>query len=133
MNDSIMLSDEILNIIAPGHGDNTEIKFDDYGTLHVIERNEDGGIIKDWPVVDTSVLGEKEIPTVKDELQECEMKTRQANVRFRFLMLTLGLILAVGITITCGVFPQEYISVLYVLLIVFTLSVFYIYLRWLKK
>lgn len=48
-NDSaeLQLSKEIQNIVAPDVKGPVEVKFDGYGTLHILERNDDGGLVSD--------------------------------------------------------------------------------------
>lgn len=43
------LSPELLEAISPGVSkENAQLKFDDAGTLHVLERNADGKLLKDY-------------------------------------------------------------------------------------
>lgn len=104
----IMLSDDLINQLEVTSGDKLpsdasrqEIKFDAKGTLHMMCRNDDGKLIKDYPVKNTpeNIITPSYYNEVKSDYnkqhEEFLKQNRKSNTILSILVITLGL-LAVG-------------------------------------
>ena len=89
----LQLGEDIQNYIAPNVQGSVEVKFDGYGTLHVMERDDDGKLIRD------SFFGKREdvINEPKHEvtnMDKLETLTRK-NARLRTAVVIRNVAIAV--------------------------------------
>lgn len=91
MND-FELSPELLKAIAPDvNPEKVQIKFDDRGTLHVLQRGDNGQLIKDYALnhIEESIK-EDNGPSKSDRLNELRSRNRTWRRLFRFMLLSIG-------------------------------------------
>jgi len=88
--DGIMLSKELLNAIAPGASQRAYLKFDDYGTLHILDRNEDGSLRKDYYVEKVIEQEGYSGPSRKEEMDAVIRKKKYYNGLFIFALVGLA-------------------------------------------
>lgn len=83
MDDNIVLSKELIQTIAPEcKAENPQIKFDDYGTLHVLERASDGALLHDYPVLKDDYKFEQPLTPKSKELDASMGKTKKLKRKF---------------------------------------------------
>ena len=92
IDDNIMLSPELLKAIAPGVGSKAQLKFDDYGTLHIIDRNEDGSIRKDYYAEKIIETESYSYLSKKEELSKVREKKNYYRTIYIFVLILLGLL-----------------------------------------
>lgn len=130
MNDQIMLSDEILDLIAPGHGPHVQVKFDDVGTLHIFDRDEDGKLIKDYPVVDLSVLDDgTELPTQMDDIKALQKINKKLDTTWKSIILAMILMTVLCVITTLNGVPTIWKIISF---IVMTFYMVWAFARWLR-
>ena len=95
--DGIALSQDLMNAIAPNAGQNAQLKFDDYGTLHILDRDDDGTLIKDYACFRYTEEEKKLKPTdYNKQIKQVKKKKKRYNRLFKLVVFNLFLLLVVS-------------------------------------
>lgn len=89
------LSPELLKAIAPdANPKNTQIKFDDKGTLHVLERGNDGKLLKDYALKHTEEkIKQEQGNSKKEELLLKKEDNKESRYLYFGILLSVVLML----------------------------------------
>lgn len=78
--------------IEPTEG--TSVEFDAKGTMHIVDRDKEGALIKDSPI--TGEVKHSRVSDYQEIMDEYEsMKRKNSAMRVKFQMVTAGIVVAV--------------------------------------
>lgn len=97
---NLVLSMDVLKALNPDATENTVVEFDARGSLHLIERDEEGNDISDYEVKDKHFVDFSDLPSLDKRLSMMKKKSRTANIKFAiFVSGILGLLTLAILTI----------------------------------
>lgn len=91
MNDDFDLSPELLEVIAPNvNPEDAQIKFDDMGTLHVLERDKEGSLKNDYALkhIEEKIVEDNGIPK-NEQLRIKKADNKDSRVFYVILAIDL--------------------------------------------
>ena len=89
---NMVLSMDVLKALNPDATENTVVEFDARGSIHLIERDEEGNEISDYEVKDKHFVDFSDLPSLDKRLSMVKKRSRNANINFAvFISMLLGL------------------------------------------
>ena len=94
---NMVLSMDVLRALNPDATENTVVEFDTKGTLHLIERDEEGNDVSDFEVKNKNYVDCSDLPSLDKRLAMTKKKSRIANIKFYIALSVLSLGFAMAI------------------------------------
>ena len=95
----MVLSMDVLKALNPDATEKTVAEFDAKGSLHLVERDEEGNDISDYEVRDKHFVDFSDLPSLDKRVAMVKKKAKLANINFYVVLSILGLLTAAAIYI----------------------------------
>ena len=98
-NESFSLSPDLMKAIAPNASSNAYVKFDDKGTLHVMERDKEGKLMKDYALQRMVESVTPQYPSKREEISKIHEKSKYYKILYILILVMLGLLCSISLII----------------------------------
>lgn len=94
---NMVFSMDVLKALNPDATSKTEVEFDTRGSIHLIERDDEGNEISDYEVRDKHFVDFSDIPSLDKRLMMVKKESRIANIKFGLVVALLASLLSLAI------------------------------------
>lgn len=95
----ITLSLDLLRAIYPTATEDMTVEFDANGTLHLIQRDDDGNDVKDVEVLPKTIVDTSDIPSMHERIESTRKKALKWKVVYCLCLGALASLLALAVTV----------------------------------
>lgn len=98
-NESFSISPELLKAINPDASPDAQIKFDDKGTMHILNRDKSGKLIKDYALQHVQEQQSELYESVILRVNELREKSKYYKFLYILILIFLGSLTSVALVI----------------------------------
>jgi hypothetical protein len=98
-NESFSLSPELLKAVNPEASVDAQVKFDDKGTMHILNRDKSGKLIKDYALQHVQEQQSELYESAILRVNEIHEKTKYYKFLFILILIFLGALTSIALVI----------------------------------